>query len=201
MKHEHEGYVSSDAPTFTSSINMGRKTDSEIGYDSIAIGRECTASLDYCVAIGDTATATNFGAIAIGTDVVASGIYSYAEGYKSKSMGYVSHAEGKHTEASGDYSHAEGYETIANGTAQHVQGSYNIKDEDYKYLHIVGNGESDSARSNAHTIDKNGNGWFAGTVEGDGFILTSPNGTRYQISVSNSGALSAVVVPVEDDNE
>lgn len=186
-----------DSPTFTSSINMGRKANSEVGYDSVAIGRECVANLDYCVAIGDTASATNYSAIAIGTDVTASGMYSFAEGYQSKAFGYISHAEGGYTEAAGDYAHAEGYGTVARVSAQHVQGTYNIKDEDSKYLHIVGNGESDSSRSNAHTIDKNGNGWFAGTVEGSAIILKSPNGTRYKVTVNNSGALSAAIVDDE----
>jgi hypothetical protein len=177
---------------------MGRKVGSEVGYDSVAIGRECVASLDYCVAIGDTASATNFGSIAIGTDVVSGGMYAYAEGYQTKSLGYISHTEGAYTESTGSYSHAEGYGTIASGVdGQHVQGTYNIKDEDYKYLHIVGNGDSDSSRSNAHTIDRNGNGWFSGMVEGSGFILTAPNGTRYKISVNNSGALSATIVEDE----
>lgn len=164
LSHEHAAYAPKDAPVFTSSINMGRKVDTEVGYDSVAIGRDCAATLDYCFAIGDTVSATNYGALAVGTDTTASGMYSYAEGYKSKSMGYVSHAEGSHTEATGDYSHAEGYGTVASVSSQHVQGSYNIKDEDSKYLHIVGNGESDSTRSNAHTVDKDGNGWFSGDV-------------------------------------
>ena len=195
--HTHTEYVPSDSPVFTSSINMGRKAGSEVGYDSVAIGRDCVANLDYCFAIGDTVSATNYGAFAVGTDTIASGIYSYAEGYKSKSMGYVSHTEGEHTEATGDYSHAEGCGTIANVTAQHVQGRYNLKDDDYKYLHIVGNGDSNYSRSNAHTIDKDGNGWFAGTVEGTGFILKAPNGTKFVISVNNSGTLSATQLEEE----
>jgi hypothetical protein len=32
------------------------------------------------------------------------------------------------------------------------------------YAHIVGNGGSEGTRSNAHTIDWHGNGWFAGDV-------------------------------------
>ena len=183
-----------DNPVFTSSISMGRKADSEVGYDSVAIGRECVANLDYCVAIGDTAEATNYSAIAIGTDVVAGGMYSHAGGYETDSLGYVSYTEGAHTKATGDYSHAEGCGTIANTMAQHVQGKYNLLDEDSKYLHIVGNGESDSSRSNAHTVDKEGNGWFAGTVEGEALILKSPNGTRYQITVDNNGALSVISI-------
>ena len=32
------------------------------------------------------------------------------------------------------------------------------------YAHIVGNGESDTTRSNAHTLDWDGNAWYAGDV-------------------------------------
>lgn len=197
VTHEHTGYVTADAPIFTSSINMGRKMGSEVGYDSVAIGNNCVASTDFTFAIGDTVSATNFGAFAVGTDTVAGGMYSYAQGYQSKSLGYVTHTEGAYTEATGDYAHAEGCGTIANVSAQHVQGRYNIKDEDSKYLHIVGNGDGDTSRSNAHTIDKNGNGWFAGAVEGAALILTSPNGTRYQITVDNAGTLSVIEVTEE----
>ena len=73
-------------------------------------------------------------------------------------------------EASGFASHVEGYYTVANSHAQHVQGEYNIPDVDTdnvrgKYAHIVGNGTSQSARSNAHTLDWNGLGWFAGGLK------------------------------------
>lgn len=82
-------------------------------------------------------------------------------------IGECSFAEGYNTTASGDYSHAEGYYSIAQGQSQHVQGEYNILDIDEssrgKYAHIVGNG-TDSIRSNAHTLDWEGNAWFAGDV-------------------------------------
>ena len=64
-------------------------------------------------------------------------------------------------------SHTEGSSTIAMGEDQHVQGRFNIIDEDGKYAHIVGNGNynfGDSFRSNAHTLDWDGNAWFAGDV-------------------------------------
>ena len=41
---------------------------------------------------------------------------------------------------------------------------WNIKDTTGNLLHIVGNGSSDTSRSNAHTLDKDGNAWFAGKV-------------------------------------
>jgi hypothetical protein len=32
------------------------------------------------------------------------------------------------------------------------------------YAHIVGNGTKDSDRSNIHTLDWNGNAWYAGKI-------------------------------------
>lgn len=72
------------------------------------------------------------------------------------------------TSASGDYSHVEGCGTIALGDYQHVQGKYNIKDTKGKYAHIVGNGSDADTRSNAHTLDWDGNAWFAGKLSQEG---------------------------------
>ena len=55
--------------------------------------------------------------------------------------------------------------TIAASVVQHVQGQYNIKDNAKKYAHIVGNGTADDARSNAHTVDWDGNAWYAGAIK------------------------------------
>lgn len=91
--------------------------------------------------------------------------------------GYYSHAEGNNTKAKGAYSHTAGVGTIANSPAQYVFGSYNIEDtaetsapniQGYMsrdYIHIVGNGTSNSKRSNAHTIDWSGNAEYAGDVK------------------------------------
>lgn len=87
---------------------------------------------------------------------------AFAEGGNTKASGDGSHAEGYSTTASGEYSHAEGWSTIAQGANQHVQGTYNIADT--TSAHIVGNGHVEFARSNAHTLDWNGNAWFAGDV-------------------------------------
>lgn len=66
--------------------------------------------------------------------------------------------------ATGEYSHAEGSGTIASGAYQHVQGKYNIADTADTYAYIVGNGEDNENRSNAHTLDWNGNAWYSGKV-------------------------------------
>lgn len=89
---------------------------------------------------------------------------SHAEGIAIRADGAASHAEGYNTNAVGIASHAEGRETIAKYDNQHVQGKYNLVDPSGLYADIVGNGTSDSARSNAYTLDWSGNGWFAGKV-------------------------------------
>lgn len=90
------------------------------------------------------------------------GKYAQAFGYLTTASGENSHAEGLKTTSSGYVSHAEGFLTEASGENQHVQGKYNIADT--TNAHIVGNGSSNSNKSNAHTIDWSGNAWFAGDV-------------------------------------
>lgn len=107
--------------------------------------------------------ATGYFAHAEGEGTQARGNWSHAEGLASVAKGNYSHSEGFEAVAKGDMSHAEGFGTIASGDSQHVQGEYNIEDTDGKYAHIVGNGEED-APSNAHTLDWDGNAWFAGDV-------------------------------------
>ena len=68
------------------------------------------------------------------------------------------------TAAVGDASHTEGIGTIALSNQQHVQGRFNITDETHTYAHIVGNGKSLDEQSNAHTLDWQGNAWFAGDI-------------------------------------
>ena len=94
----------------------------------------------------------------------ASGNRSHAEGYNTTAKGYTSHTEGSNAIASGSSSHAEGFNTKASGEYQHVQGKYNKEDTQSKYAHIVGNGSSNSYRSNAHTLDWDGNAWYQGDI-------------------------------------
>lgn len=118
-------------------------------------------------------------------------------------VGPDSHSEGYNTTASGLYSHAEGEGTTAQRKSQHVQGEHNILDTEGtvtargKYAHIVGNGTSDIARSNAHTLDWDGNAWYAGYVEGTALILkstTAGSTKRFRITVDDTGTLSATEV-------
>ena len=61
------------------------------------------------------------------------------------------------TSGAGDKSSQLGLGTIAKGAYQVVLGRYNVIDNENKYALIVGNGTSDTDRSNAYTVDWNGN--------------------------------------------
>lgn len=164
------------------------------GMYSHAEGRYTMASNDNAHAEGDETIASGSSSHAEGCETEASGYYSHAEGMSTISSGHCSHAEGQGTKSSSSSSHAEGLYTIASGDGshaegqstkssrsnahaegyyttaaspyQHVQGKFNIEDSNDIYAHIVGNGndDEDDSRSNAHTVDWQGNAWFAGDV-------------------------------------
>ena len=136
------------------------------GDRSHAEGAGTTASKFCSHAEGNYTTASGYRSHAEGGGTTASGDSSHAEGDSTTASGAYSHAEGMSTTASGDCSHAEGFYTKASSDYQHVQGQYNIEDTANKYAHIVGNGTDDTARSNAHTLDWEGNAWYAGEVQG-----------------------------------
>ncbi len=137
------------------------------GEVSHAEGENTTASGNFSHAEGDYTTATGNSSHAEGEYTDASGEASHAEGASTLASGNFSHVEGYGTTASGESSHAEGYYTKASSEHQHVQGKYNIEDTEGKYAHIVGNG-NETAKSNAHTLDWNGNAWYAGKLSQEG---------------------------------
>ena len=147
VKYLDNKYLETDL-VLQNSISLGRIGD--IGTGSSAVGGSVTAS--------------GMGSHAEGVFTIASGDYSHAEGSTTTASGVNSHAEGDYTTASGMFSHAEGYGSKASSQFQHVQGKYNIEDKDRKYAHIVGNGAGDAKRSNAHTLDWQGNAWYSGKV-------------------------------------
>ena len=161
-------------------------------YADHAEGMNCEATGTYgahAEGVGTKAIGSQ-GSHSEGQDTIASGTRSHAEGHGSVASGnHGSHAEGRSTKASGDYSHSEnqgttasgvgshseGYDTVATRPYQHVQGKRNYLEQTGtdaegnpiydagNYAHIVGNG-TDSTRRNAHTLDWDGNAWYAGNV-------------------------------------
>lgn len=176
MEERLKGKLDAENPVAKTSFSLGRQ--GEVGYGSFAAGRSIVASGDGSHAEGTNTSAkgenshaegywtaaNGWNSHAEGRDTIASGANSHAEGLLTEAIGADSHVEGMYTIAKGSISHAEGYGTIA-GEYQHAQGKYNIEDADDKYAHIVGNGTGDSGRSNAHTLDWDGNAWYQGSIK------------------------------------
>ena len=141
---------------------IGTAVNYTIGEYASTLGLGTKASGDYSHAEGSTTTASGQASHTEGCLTTASGGRSHAEGSNTTASGYASHAEGSDSTASGNYSHVEGQGTTASGSSQHVQGKNNITST--SLAHIVGNGASSTSLSNAHTLDWNGNAWFAGNV-------------------------------------
>lgn len=203
-----------DTTVGTNSVAMGGMNVEASGFASYAEGQVTVAS-------GIVAHAEGYGTVASGkhshsegTNTKAKGEDSHAEGRTTESTGYASHTEGNLTIASGNHAHAEGQGAIASGITshaegertiaaslnQHVQGRYNIEDAEDKYAHIVGNGNLKNdkiTRSNAHTLDWDGNAWFAGLIEANHIILkssTEGSEKRFKVTVDDSGVLTATEI-------
>lgn len=161
-----------------------------MGFDAFAEGYGTTASGSSSHAEGQATIASGFSSHAEGGGATASGQGSHAEGRDTVASGQYSHAEGYNTVAIGQYSHAAGSRTIANHKSQYVIGEYNIADSfeagaSYRgaYVEIVGNGTADDVRSNARTLDWNGNEVLAGglTVSATGITIGSTTITEVQL--------------------
>ena len=153
--------VSVDGMTIVVSNTLNKN----VALDAVhAIIKSGCASGNYSHSEGKNADASGDYSHAEGIDTAASGSGSHAEGNYTTATGAYSHAENYYAKAYGEMSHAEGMNTIAASDSQHAQGKHNIADAENIYAHIVGNGTSNSKRSNAHTLDWSGNAWFSGDV-------------------------------------
>ena len=158
-------------PTGTGYFSLNRKTDHTPGTYSVAAGWGTVASGHSSHAVGYRTTASGERSHAEGSRTTASGDGSHAEGGYTTASEVGSHAEGWSTIASGLCSHAEGFHTTASYKSQHVEGEYNIADPSTAnadtrgtYVHIVGNGTADNARSNALTLTWSGDLWHSGRL-------------------------------------
>lgn len=141
-------------------------------------------SADNCSFAQGYKSHANFGCHAEGLGVSAYGTFCHAEGGSTSTS--------QNGLSSTIFSHVEGMFTKVKSSFQHVQGIGNIIDTDDRYAFIVGNGEYDyippniglgstdyldhlpygvisgmyalKTRSNAHTLDWSGNGWYQGEL-------------------------------------
>ena len=159
------------------------------GGNSHAQGNE-TKATEFCShAEGEHTIASGEASHAQGNQTKAQSQYSHAEGYSSQASHIAAHAGGYSTQAKGIYSTSIGERTIANNRDQLVFGKFNNPDTlrqydsqtgDFPfgdYVEIVGNGTGENARSNARTLDWNGNEKLAGS-------LTLGAGTANEVTVT-----------------
>ena len=89
---------------------------------------------------------------------------AFAGGNKSWALGHISFAFGAAARALVNAAIAIGMGVIAAGHGQTAMGRFNIPDPENIYAYILGNG-TEQTRSNAHTVDWKGNGWFSGILK------------------------------------
>lgn len=173
------------------SLSLGWNTFAT-GTNSVAIGYNSTPSYNPSNALGNTAgiISSGKGSIAFGNNetensysvIKTSGNGSLAFGtvanpnniagnITASANGAFAHGwAGYDITAEGNGSHAEGCGNKATGFCSHVEGSYSIVPTSVAagnravYAHTLGNGINFNNRSNAYTLDWQGNGTFAGTV-------------------------------------
>lgn len=149
-------------------------------------GSQATAAQAH--AEGLLTVASQQGTHAEGVYCIASGRYSHAQNSSTQATADASHAEGTNTLASGESSHAQGnstqatanstfaggWHTIAQGHAQTALGRFNIAEgnpssvEATNNMFIIGNGGSDSTRSDAFRVQYNGDTYAMGTINPGG---------------------------------
>lgn len=154
--------------TWSSAFGAGNTVS---GQFSIAVGDYNEATGQACSALGYGNQSTGTGSVATGRNTIASGNGSFASGRDTQALGNYSIAFGRYGIANGYYSSVNGYKTLSTHKAQFVFGEFNDSDtgtgsasERGNYVEIVGNGTADDARSNARTLDWDGNEKLAGSM-------------------------------------
>lgn len=161
------------------------------GSESMALGFNNTASGSYSTALGNSNSAIGSRSVATGQRTIALGGGSHVEGDGTRANANFSHVEGGGTyaDASQMFTHIGGVnnavstetsnKTItvtrynADGTVQSTSSPRTLG----KYAEVIGNGDSDQARSNARTLDWDGNEGLAGG-------LTLGMGTEDEIHIT-----------------
>ncbi|ALO14314.1 putative outer membrane protein [Salinivirga cyanobacteriivorans] len=164
------GYLSSSQANY--SYTMGQNNEARHAY-SFAFGKDCIANEELAFAFGASASSSGEGAYAFGAGANAAGSKSYAFGEASytggygsyafgsnaKSYGTSSYAIGNAAKAYGNYNFAIGHDVLTGSSGWQyatVLGKFNSTSVTNPLL-VVGNGTSNTARSNALVLNTNGN--------------------------------------------
>ena len=162
----------------TSYNGIESPTNSALGTQSVALGKETQALKEYSTALGNLTIANGDDATAMGYASVANGNASLSVGFESQANGAASVSMGALNVASADASVALGFNTLANSYAGVAIGQFNSSNptenplafESNNTAFVIGNGDSENARNNAFEIDFNGNITASGYVTATSFI-------------------------------
>jgi hypothetical protein len=138
--------------------------DANVGFNSVALGYNTTASGPNSTAIGSGTIASGGTSFAVGASTIASGSVSFATGNNTIASSANSMATGSTTRARAFHSFSGGLGTIAKGFASMAVGMFNdsiltvneTAPATGSPIFIIGNGTSDAARSNALVVLNNG---------------------------------------------
>lgn len=153
-----------------------------------------TVSGEYSVSIGRWNRATEKGSLAFGL--------------RNNALGTLSSAIGDDNEVKGTNSHVIGHGLRASRAGVFVVGKYNVDETSYididpsldntsQNLFVVGKGSSDSNRSNALTVDRDGNVEAAGDItDGTGNVLSNKADSAglfkiVELQITNTAQISA----------
>lgn len=134
------------------------------GKKSIAGGMFTQANGDYSMAFGCELANTQIHTQANGRTALAVGNGCVADGNNSRAIGQAVNTKGTLSTGIGD-------RLTVNGRLHFAIGKYNAVEEGNLYAFSVGNGSSEEARSNAFTIDWEGNGCYQGKIESKSGVL------------------------------
>ncbi len=194
------------------SVAMGFNTTA-YGHTSTALGYGTRANGNASTALGESAISSGYASVAAGYYTSAGGDYTIAMGDHAIAGGNQSTSIGLYTTASGAISLAMGGNTIAESYVETVLGFY---DTNYTpgsaaawnssdRLFVIGNGQSNSTRSDALVMLKNGNTMLKGqltlTDGSSSYSLPNTDGTDGQVlQTDGSGMVSWTNSPVTFEN-
>lgn len=174
-------------PTGTGAISLNRKANTTIGVNSIAMGVNTTASGSASTAFGNDTIASGINSLAAGTLTQATGQSSVALGNTSVATGQNAVAIGYQANAGFNYSTAIGTGLVTGKESQFVSGLWNASDN--KNIFVIGNGTSETARSNAFTVAADGNAVLSGNL-----TVAYPTDTSHAATMSYVDEMASSIV-------
>jgi hypothetical protein len=130
---------------------------SNVGFYSVAFGRDTKASGEAATAMGEETTASGGAATAMGFETTASGNAAMAMGFRTTASDGAATAIGSNTTASGNSATAMGLGTTATSFASLSIGQFNSANtSDDNTLFVAGNGSGVDSRSDALVLKEDG---------------------------------------------